>query len=82
MYIVGFSMELLLTMHGLYTLVSQNLLIDYLSYMSGMTSDLYADSMRESVFSLEVRWISCETKTPIFFAFESTPTCPSLLLVR
>ena len=49
MDIRGFSMELLLMMHGVYTLVSQNLLIDYLSYTSIMTSKLYADSMRESV---------------------------------
>ncbi len=74
-------MELLLMMHGLYTLVSQNLLIDYLSCMSVMTSKLYADSMRESVFSLEVRWISYGTKTSIFFAFEPTPTCPPLLIL-
>ncbi len=60
-------MELLLRMHRLYTLVSQNLLIDYLSYMFIMTSDLYADSTHESVFSLEVRWVSCGTKTSIFF---------------
>ena len=75
-------MELLLMMHVLYTLVRQNLLIDYLSYMSIMTSELYADSMRESVFSLEVRWTSFGTKTSIFFALETTPACHSLLFVR